>query len=113
MDNYYELQIKINPELEDIVSELCFENLPCEGVVLAEEAYKDLEMIATTEGTLKVFLRNYGHCLLVKGEGNRDSGGGIFCKVLMAQIESLYQDSVKSLNHVALQMRSSEAGNFQ
>ena len=33
-----------------------FENLPCEGVVLAEETYKDLEMISTTEGTLKVFL---------------------------------------------------------
>lgn len=56
LDNYFELQIKINPEIEDIVSEFCFENLPCEGVVLAEEAYKDLEMISTTEGTLKVFL---------------------------------------------------------
>lgn len=56
-DNYVELQIKINPAIEDIVSEVCFENLPCEGVVLAEETYKDLEMIATTEGTLKVFLR--------------------------------------------------------
>lgn len=54
--NYWELQIKINPDLEDIVSEFCFANLPCEGVVLAEEAYKDLEMISTTEGTLKVFL---------------------------------------------------------
>ena len=53
---YTELQIKINPAIEDIVSEFCFENLPCEGVVLAEEAYKDLEMISTTEGTLKVFL---------------------------------------------------------
>lgn len=54
--DYWELQIKINPALEDIVAEFCFENLPCEGVVLAEEAYKDLEMISTTEGTLKVFL---------------------------------------------------------
>lgn len=54
--DYWELQIKINPDLEDIVAEFCFENLPCEGVVLAEEAYKDLEMISTTEGTLKVFL---------------------------------------------------------
>lgn len=54
--DYWELQIKINPALEDIVAEFCFENLPCEGVVLAEEAYKDLEMILTTEGTLKVFL---------------------------------------------------------
>ena len=55
-DNYIELQIKINPEIEDVISEICFENLPCEGIVLAEEAYKDLEMISTTEGTLKVFL---------------------------------------------------------
>ena len=54
--DYYELQIKINPDMEDIISNFCFENLPCEGVVLAEEAYKDLEMISTTEGTLKVFL---------------------------------------------------------
>lgn len=54
--DYIELQIKINPEIEDIVSEFCFEQLPCEGVILAEETYKDLEMVATTEGTLKVFL---------------------------------------------------------
>ncbi len=53
---YIELQIRINPEIEDIVSDFCFENLPCEGVLLAEETYKDLEMVATTEGTLKVFL---------------------------------------------------------
>ena len=53
---YFELLIKINPDIADIISELCFEYLPCEGVVLAEEAYKDLEMISTTEGTLKVFL---------------------------------------------------------
>lgn len=56
MNNYFELQIKINPDIEDVVSEFFFEMLPCEGVVLAEEAYKDLEMISTTEGTLKVFL---------------------------------------------------------
>ncbi len=56
MNSYYELQIKINPAMEDIISDICFEYLPCEGVVLAEEAYKDLEMISTTEGTLRVFL---------------------------------------------------------
>ncbi len=57
MSSYYELQIKINPEMEDIISDICFENFPCEGVVLAEETYKDLERISTTEGTLRVFLR--------------------------------------------------------
>lgn len=63
LDNYFELQIKINPEIEDIVSEFCFEKLPCEGVVLAEEAYRDLELISTTEGTLKVFLNEEPVCL--------------------------------------------------
>lgn len=57
-DKYYELQIKINPDMEDIISELCFEIFSCEGIVLAEEAYKDLEMVSTTEGTLKVFITN-------------------------------------------------------
>ena len=56
MDNYYELRISINPEMEDIISDICFSNLDCEGVVLAEETYKDLIMTATTEGTLRVFL---------------------------------------------------------
>ena len=56
MNNYYELRISINPEIEDIVSDICFTNLACEGVVLAEETYKDLVMTATTEGTLRVFL---------------------------------------------------------
>ena len=52
-NSYFELQIKINPLMEDIVSDICFENFPCEGVVLAEETYKDLEMISTTEGTFE------------------------------------------------------------
>ena len=56
MNNYYELKISINPEIEEIVSDICFSNFACEGVVLAEEDWKDLEMTATTRGTLKVFL---------------------------------------------------------
>jgi len=60
-NNYYELRLKINPEMEDIISEIFFENFDCEGIVLAEETYKDLEMVSTTEGTLRVFLKNeYG-----------------------------------------------------
>ena len=60
-DLYYELRLQINPEMEDLIAEIFFEQFDCEGVVLAEEAYKDLEMISTTEGTLKIFLRNeYG-----------------------------------------------------
>lgn len=56
MNNYYELRISINPEIEEIVSDICFSNFDCEGVVLAEETYKDLVMTATTQGTLRVFL---------------------------------------------------------
>ena len=56
MNNYYELRISINPEMEDIVSDICFSNFACEGVVLTEESYKDLVMTATTKGTLRVFL---------------------------------------------------------
>ena len=44
MNNYFELRISINPEIEDIVSDICFSNFECEGVVTAEETYKDLEM---------------------------------------------------------------------
>ena len=58
---YYELKLKINPDMEDLISEIFFDNFDCEGVVLAEETYKDLEMVSTTEGTLRIFLRNeYG-----------------------------------------------------
>ncbi len=60
-ENYYELRLKINPDMEDIISEIFFDNFDCEGIVLAEETYKDLEMVATTEGTLRIFLKNeYG-----------------------------------------------------
>ena len=55
---YYELQLKINPSMEDLISEIFFENFDCEGVILAEETYKDLEMVNTTEGTLRIFLKN-------------------------------------------------------
>lgn len=58
MNNYFELKISINPEMEEIVSDICFTYLDCEGVVLAEETYKDLVMTETTEGTLRVFLNS-------------------------------------------------------
>lgn len=56
--NYFELRLKINPEMADLIAEIFFDNFDCEGVVLAEETYKDLEMISTTEGTLKIFLKD-------------------------------------------------------
>ena len=59
MNNYFELQISINPDMEDIVSDIFFTNFDCEGVVLEEETYKDLEMTSTTRGKLRVFLTSY------------------------------------------------------
>ena len=56
--NYFELRLKINPDMEDLIPEIFFDNFDCEGVVLAEETYKDLEMVSTTEGTLKIFLKD-------------------------------------------------------
>ena len=57
MNNYYELKIKINPEMSDIISDILFDVFDCEGIVMVEETYKDLEMIDSTEGTLKAFIR--------------------------------------------------------
>ena len=45
--------------MEEIVSDIFFTNFDCEGVVLEEETYKDLEMTSTTRGKLRVFLTTY------------------------------------------------------
>ena len=58
MNNYYELYLKINPDMEDDIANMFFENLDCEGVLLEEQTFKDLEMTETTKGTLKAFLRS-------------------------------------------------------
>jgi len=55
---YYELKIKINPGISDIVSEICFNYFDCEGIIFAEEKYRDLEIVSTTEGTLKAFVKS-------------------------------------------------------
>jgi len=57
-EQYYELRISINPDMEDEISNMCFETFDCDGVILEEEAYKDLEMISTTKGTLKAFIKD-------------------------------------------------------
>ena len=44
--------------MEDEISNMCFETFDCDGVILEEEAYKDLEMISTTKGTLKAFIKD-------------------------------------------------------
>lgn len=56
MTDYYELRIKINPQISEVVANICFENFLCQGIILAEETYSDLKLINTTEETLKVIL---------------------------------------------------------
>ena len=58
MTDYIELQIHINPSIEDVISEMCFDMFSCYGVVAAEESYKNLEIISSTKGTLRVFLKD-------------------------------------------------------
>ena len=55
-------------EIEEIVSDICFSNFDCEGVVLEEETYKDLEMTSTTRGTLRVFLTNLPQNINMKNQ---------------------------------------------
>lgn len=54
---YYELSIRVNPEMSDVISDIIFNAFDCEGVITAEETYKDLERVSTTEGLLKAFIR--------------------------------------------------------
>lgn len=58
-DNYFELRIEINPEISELLSDICFECFDCEGIVSAEEEYKDeLVLVSTTAETLKVYIKN-------------------------------------------------------
>ncbi len=82
---YYELKLKINPDIEDIISEICFEVFPCEGVVLAEETYKDLEIVSTTEGTLRVFLNFDKYVLPLRDDRNLRFRGGVYLEDFIAK----------------------------
>ena len=53
---YWELSIEINPECADIVCDIIQTEFECEGIVTAEEKYKNLELISTTEDTLKAYI---------------------------------------------------------
>lgn len=59
MASCIELKIKINPEVADIVSGICFDKFQCDGVVQAEEEYKDdLVLVNTTKDALKAYLKS-------------------------------------------------------
>jgi len=53
---YWEVCIEINPICSDIVCDIVQSNFECEGIVTAEEKYKNLELVSTTEDTLKAYI---------------------------------------------------------
>lgn len=53
---YWEVCIEINPICADIVCAIIQTNFECEGIVTAEEKYKNLELVSTTENTLKAYI---------------------------------------------------------
>lgn len=59
MNNYYELNIFINPDMEELMTDFFFTNFDCEGILPIEETYKDLELTSTTKGCMKVFFKSY------------------------------------------------------
>ncbi len=53
---YWEVCIQINPICTDIVCDIVQSDFDCEGIVTAEETYKNLELVNTTEGTIKAYI---------------------------------------------------------
>lgn len=62
MKDYFEISVSINPNAIELATEIFFERFECEGVVQAEEKYKDLELIETTNNIAK------GYVLFEEGE---------------------------------------------
>lgn len=53
---YWELSVEIKPICADIVCDIIQTEFECEGIVTAEEKYKNLELIETTENTIKAYI---------------------------------------------------------
>ena len=53
---YWEVCIEINPLVSDIVCDIIQTEFDCEGIITAEEKYKNLELIESTENILKAYI---------------------------------------------------------
>ena len=53
---YWEVCIDINPICADILCDIIQSNFDCEGIITAEEKYKNLELVETSENTLKAYI---------------------------------------------------------
>ena len=56
MKDYYEISVSINPCAIELVTDVFFEQFECEGVIQAEEKYKDLQLIETTNNIAKGYI---------------------------------------------------------
>lgn len=56
LKDYYEISVKINPSAIELVTDVFFAQFECEGVVQAEEKWKDLELIETTNNLAKGYV---------------------------------------------------------
>ncbi len=56
MKDYYEISVSINPCAIELVTDVFFEQFECEGVIQAEEKYKDLELVETTNDIAKGYI---------------------------------------------------------
>ena len=53
---YWEVCIEINPLCADIVCDIFQTEFECEGIVTAEETYKNLELVKSTENKVKAYI---------------------------------------------------------
>lgn len=54
--NYWEVAVSINPVCADVVCDIFDSNFECEGIVTAEEEYKDKELIKSTHDVVKAYV---------------------------------------------------------
>ena len=83
---YWEVCIEINPICADIVCDIVQTEFDCEGIVTAEEKYKNLELVSTTENTLKAYIvadildfdniQAFFHAQAPSHSGDADVSGG-------------------------------------
>lgn len=53
---YFEVCIEINPVCADVLCDIIQTEFDCEGIITAEEKYKNLELVETSENTLKAYI---------------------------------------------------------
>lgn len=54
--NYWEVAVSINPVCADIVCDIFDSNFECEGIITAEEEYKNLELVRSTDNVVKAYI---------------------------------------------------------